>query len=215
VFNRKYGKGNVMIAKDGFTAAEQSVSTRHSNVQSAQSRVMQADDVIQFRPLTLAHREILLRMYRNFDPLGLAHGLPPPCEESRQIWIDRALQQEINMGAFLPTGDLMGHSFLASSGAGEAEVAVFVQHGYHRRGIGTVLVKGVLQRAEQRGLRRILAMTARENVPALRLLKRCGFRFWRYILPSIELALELPPPMVLSRNACSGAPALTGGKKRI
>lgn len=190
-----------MISKDGFAAAKQSVSAKHNNLQSAHSRVMQADNVIQFHPLTLAHREMLLRMYRSFDPLGLAHGLPPRNEERRQIWIDRALQQEVNMGAFLPAGDLLGHSFLASSDTGEAEVAVFVQQGDRRRGIGTALVKAVLQWAEQRGLRCISATTASENVPAVRLLRRCGFRFSRYVFPGIELDLELLPPFALSRDS--------------
>lgn len=158
----------------------------------AESKVMNADNRIQLRPLTLSHCEILLQMYRSFDPLGLADGLPPRNEDGREVWIDRALQHDINVGAFSPVGDLLGHSFLATSGADEAEVAVFVQQGYRQRGIGIALVKAVLRWAEQKGLRRIWARSASENAPGMRLLKRCGFRFSQYVFPGIELDIELP-----------------------
>ena len=153
-----------------------------------------AGDSLRVRPATPDDREFLLGMYRSFDPLGAAQGLPPRSEEARRIWIDRALQAEINVGAFSTAGDLAGHAFLASSDAGEAELAVFVNQAYRRRGIATALVRAVLQGAEHLGLRRILAMTASENVPALRLLKRCGFRSVRFTFPVMELELELPAP---------------------
>jgi GNAT superfamily N-acetyltransferase len=67
-----------------------------------------------------------------------------------------------------------------------------VQQAYRRRGIGTALVKAVLRWAEQRSLRRVWAMSVAENALAMRLLKRCGFRFLQYVLPGIELDIELP-----------------------
>ncbi len=152
-------------------------------------------DTIQVRSLSTADREILLAMYRTFDPLGVAQGLPPRNEEARQIWIGRAIEEEINVGAFSPAGELAGHGFLASSDAGEAELAVFVHQGFRQRGVGTALVKAVLQRAGQNRLRRIWAMTASDNLPALRLLKRCGFRSSRFTFPVVELELELPAPV--------------------
>src|SRR5579872_1329270 len=135
---------------------------------------MNSENAIEFRPLTLWHRDILLRMYRGFEPLGLAFGLPPRNEEGREIWIDRALRHEINTGAFSQAGDLLGHSFLVASGVAEAEIAFFVHQVYRQRGIGTALVKAVLRWAEQRSLHRVWAMSVAENVLAMRLLKRCG-----------------------------------------
>jgi RimJ/RimL family protein N-acetyltransferase len=77
---------------------------------------------------------------------------------------------------------------------GETEIAFFVQQAYRRRGIGTALVKAVLRWAEQRGLRRVWAMSVAENALAMRLLKRCGFRFLQYVLPGIELVRRRPHP---------------------
>jgi len=183
-----------MITEDDFTAIKQLVPAKPENIQSTQVKVMNGGNAIQLRPLNRSYRDILLRMYRGFGPLGLELGLPPRNEEGRQIWIDSVIQQEINIGAFSPSGDLLGHGFLATSGMGEAEVAFFVQQGYRRRGIGTALVKAVLQWAEQRGLRRVWSMNAAENDSAMRVLKRCGFRFSQYVLPGIEFDIELPAP---------------------
>jgi RimJ/RimL family protein N-acetyltransferase len=151
-----------------------------------------ADAEIRVRPLNTEDRELLLRMYRSFDPLGGAQGLPPRNEEIREIWIDRALKEKINVGAFSAAGDLAGHSFLASSDGGDTELAVFVHQGSRRRGIGTAMVRAVLQRAEQTGLRRIRATAASENFPALRFLKRWGFRSSGFTYAATELHLELP-----------------------
>jgi RimJ/RimL family protein N-acetyltransferase len=184
-----------MTVKTDTTLAEQLARAKHNDIQLTQSEeVKNADNIIQIRPLTLADREILLEMYRTFEPLGGAQGLPPRVEEARRTWIDRALQGEVNVGAFSAGGDLAGHSFLASSGAGEAELAIFVHQRSRQRGVGTDLLRVVLQRAEQRGLRRIQAVTTSDNIPKLRLLKRCGFRFLQSTYGAEVLVLDLPLP---------------------
>jgi RimJ/RimL family protein N-acetyltransferase len=184
-----------MTVKTDSTLAEPSARAKHNDIQPTQSEdVKNADNPIQIRPLTLADREILLEMYRTFEPLGRAQGLPPRVEEARQTWIDRALQQEVNVGAFSAGGDLAGHSFLASSDAGEAELAIFVHQRSRQRGIGTDLLRAVLQTAEQRGLGRIHAVTTSDNIPKLRLLKRCGFRFLQPTYGAEVLVLDLPAP---------------------
>ena len=53
-------------------------------------------------------REAMLAMYRGFDPLGAAQGLPPVTEEGRRAWIDRLLKEASHWGAFDPDGRLLG-----------------------------------------------------------------------------------------------------------
>jgi RimJ/RimL family protein N-acetyltransferase len=184
-----------MTVKNDSTLSEQSARVKHNDIQSTQSEgVKTADKPIQIRPLILADREILLEMYRTFEPLGGAQGLPPRVEEARQTWIDRALQGEVNVGAFSAGGDLAGHSFLASSNAGEAELAIFVHQRSRQGGVGTELLRAVLQRAEQLGLRRIRAVTTPDNIPKLHLLKRRGFRFLQPTYGAEVLVLDLPVP---------------------
>jgi GNAT superfamily N-acetyltransferase len=105
--------------------------------------VINTVDGFQLCLLNASHREILVRMYRSFEPLGLALELPPINEAGRALWIDHALRHAINCGAFSAAGDLVGHSCLALSGMGEAEVALFVRLEYRRRGIGASTSDGV------------------------------------------------------------------------
>ncbi|MBI3697225.1 MAG: GNAT family N-acetyltransferase [Acidobacteria bacterium] len=151
---------------------------------------------IQIRALSPADRELLLAMYGSFEPLGVAQGLPPRSEEASQTWIDHALQEEMNVGAFSAAGEPAGHAFLAAAEPGVAELAVFVHQSFRGRGIGTALVRAVLAAAENKGLRRVWAQTSSDNVPALRMLKRCGFRSLKFTFPVVEMAIELPAPVL-------------------
>jgi RimJ/RimL family protein N-acetyltransferase len=143
--------------------------------------------------LTRNDREVLAEMYRGFEPLGAAHGLPPTNEERRIDWIDGAclLGQQINLGAFSPAGDLVGHCFLAVSGIHEAELAIFVRQEYRRQGIGSDLVKRALQSATQEKLQRVWALVGVEDLRVQRLLTRNGFRFLQYALPAVEFDITL------------------------
>ena len=186
-----------MIAKTHSTVTEQSVCEKRNDIHSAQSKATNPDSTIQIRPLNLADREILLRMYRTFEPLGGAQGVPPRVEEARQTWIDRTLQQQVNVGAFSAGGDLAGHCFLASSDAGQAELAIFVHQRFRRCGVGSAMLRTVLRKAGQTGLRRICAITSSDNVPKLRLLRRCGFRLLQSTYGAEVLVLDLREPIFI------------------
>jgi GNAT superfamily N-acetyltransferase len=182
-------EGEAMIAERNFKAEKEPDVWKRNN---GQPHIMNADDVHRIHPLSVSHREILLRMYRSFEPLGLALGLPPGNEDNRVVWIEHALRQEINLGAFSSSGDLVGHSFLAISDVNEAEIAFFVRQEYRRRGIGTELVTALLPWSARRGLHHVWALVGAQDVPAEGLLRRCGFRFSRYVLPAIEFGIDLP-----------------------
>src|SRR5215469_4531562 len=183
------------LAKALATISFHCADKRGPTLQSAQSGVTNADDTFQIRPLTLTDREILRVMYRTFEPLGGAQGLPPRVEEARQAWIDRVLQQKFNIGAFSASGDLAGHSFLALSDAGDAELAIFVHQQSRQRGVGMALLKAVVKSAEQLGLRRIRAETRYDNIAKLHLLKRCGFRSVQSTYGAEVLVLDLLAPV--------------------
>jgi RimJ/RimL family protein N-acetyltransferase len=144
---------------------------------------------VQIRPIFSGARSALLEMYRFFQPLGAAQGLPPFSEDSRQAWIDRLLKEAVHWGAFEPGGRLIGHALLAEAGESEAEIAFFVHQDYRQRRLGTCLVSAALDAAAELGYRRIWASVYADNVPALRLLHGRGFRRSRVTLPAIELEL--------------------------
>ena len=72
-------------------------------------------------------------------------------------------------------GALVGVArYAASPGADEAEIALVVEDGWQRRGLGTMLLSALLDHAESRGLTRFLAHILADNQRMLRLVGRLG-----------------------------------------
>lgn len=150
------------------------------------------DDDIRIRVVGPSQRDLLVRMYDRFDPLGLALGLPPPTAEARREWIGDTLRHGVNLAAFSPAGEVVGHCFLAADTAGSAELAIFVHQESRRRGVGTALVKAALEWGSAVGLLRVWSITSSENRAALHLQENCGFRMTRSAFPGAKLEIDLP-----------------------
>jgi RimJ/RimL family protein N-acetyltransferase len=149
---------------------------------------------IQIQAIGPRQRDPLISMYDRFDPLGAALGLPPRTAEARLEWIGSALGQIVNVAAFSPAGEVVGHCFLAADKPGSAEMAVFVHQESRRRGIGAALVKAALKWGGAAGLQRVWAVTSSDNEPALRLQMNCGFRLIESAFGVAELDIDLPVP---------------------
>ncbi len=156
-------------------------------------RRMAAALTARIRRLTGADDRTLAEMYRQFEPLGVAAGLPPRNEQARREWIKRSLEHEINFGAFSPNGELAGHCFLAADGPGSAEMAVFVHQNFRNQGVGRQLIRAAIQEACRKHIQRVWTMTSADNLAALALLKRCGFRTTQRSVTAFDLELELEP----------------------
>jgi ribosomal protein S18 acetylase RimI-like enzyme len=75
-------------------------------------------------------------------------------------------------GRFVGLGQYAGWA----GDARTADVAVAVADDHQRRGLGTKLVRDLVERARVNGLDRLTASTQPWNVASLRLLRRAGFR---------------------------------------
>lgn len=146
---------------------------------------------VTIRELVESDREAMLEMYRSFDPLGAAQGLPPVGEPGRRDWIANMFADADNFGAFDENGRFIGHVILAPSDPGEMEIAFFVHQEFRRRRVGTKLLVSAVAHASGRGARRLWASVASDNVPSLRLLKGQGFKAASFTVPSLELELLL------------------------
>jgi RimJ/RimL family protein N-acetyltransferase len=144
------------------------------------------------RAIGRPQRDLLVEMYDRFDPLGAAFGLPPRDEERRGEWIDLALSHKMNLAAFTADRTAIGHCFLAADTAGSAELAVFVRQEFRRRGVATRLLKAALDWAAAEGLLRVWTLTGSENIAALRLQERLGFRPRNFAFYGIEMEIGLP-----------------------
>jgi GNAT superfamily N-acetyltransferase len=149
---------------------------------------------IQIKAIGPPQRDLLVTMYDRFDPLGAALGLPPRTAEARHKWIGSAMGQMVNLAAFSPAGQVVGHCFLAADKPGSAEMAVFVHQETRRRGIGATLIEKALEWGWAADLVRVWAVTTCDNRPALRLLMRCGFRLRPSAIALAELDIDLPVP---------------------
>jgi GNAT superfamily N-acetyltransferase len=146
---------------------------------------------VTIRTLGKLDREVIVCMYRGFDPLGAAQGLPPASEQGRCNWIDTMLAEAVNFGAFDERGKFIGHIILAPSGPDEMEVAFFVHQDFRRRRVGTKLLRCALAHAADLKTRRLWASVTSDNIPSLRLLRRHGFKASSFTVPSLELELLL------------------------
>jgi acetyltransferase len=76
---------------------------------------------------------------------------------------------------------------------GEAEVAVLVSDRYQHQGLGTELVRELVEIAREKRLSRLVAETLHDNLAIQNTLRRLGFRM--YPVPddpgSIQTVLEL------------------------
>ena len=155
---------------------------------------------IQIRPIGPLQRDLLIRMYDQFDPLGAALGLPPHTPEARRNWLVSALGQIVNVAAFSPSEEIVGHCFLAADTTGGGEAAVFVHQETRRNGIGTALLQAALQRAWVAELRRVWAVSASDNRAALSLLTRCGFQVAHSASAETEWDIELHGPPAIDKE---------------
>jgi len=74
-------------------------------------------------------------------------------------------------------GKIVGHATVTPIGEEEASLCVYVRKGYRGRGIGTELVKFLIDRCREMGFRRIRIVTEKGNVKAINFFKKLGFRF--------------------------------------
>ena len=149
---------------------------------------------IQIRSIGPPQRDLLIAMYDRFDPLGTTLGLPPLTAEARYEWIGRALGQKVNVAAFSPVGEVVGHCFLAADKPASAEMAVFVHRRFRRIGVGTALVKAALDCGGAVGLRRVWSVNSSDNRVNLRLQENCSFRLTKSVSLETELEIDLPVP---------------------
>ena len=158
-------------------------------------------ETIEIRSAGQPDREAMLSMYRDFEPLGAAQGLPPVNEEGRCSWMDRLLGEALHWGAFHPDGRALGHTILVKSGESEAEIAFFVHQSVRCRRLGTQLVATALATAREMGYQRVWATVAADNVPALRLLRGRGFSRSQLSFPTVELELLIRKPEIAALAA--------------
>jgi L-amino acid N-acyltransferase YncA len=92
--------------------------------------------------------------------------------DRRPLWVAEAPGGAV--AGWLSFGDFYGRPAYHAT----VEVGVYVDAGFHRRGVGRTLVAHALERAPGLGLRTLLAFTFGHNTPSLALFAAHGFAPW-------------------------------------
>lgn len=100
-------------------------------------------------------------------------------------------------------GRLVAEARYLQVAAGTAELALTIQDGYQRAGLGRLLLAALVQRAREQGLDRLRAVVLLENVSMLRLLQHYG---WVLADPVEDFSVAC-----LEISAVGGMPGWPGG----
>jgi len=119
----------------------------------------------------------LLGMYRTFSPKPASQGLPPEDPETCQNWLKMLFG--IGLNALAWRGDsVIGHVALIPDVKGKSgEIVIFVAQNYRNLGIGTELVRFMLERSGALGFELVWLTVRVLNFIAIKLYRKVGFEF--------------------------------------
>jgi RimJ/RimL family protein N-acetyltransferase len=160
---------------------------------------------LHVRPIDRADRALLADAFERMSERSryqrFLHPKPRLTEEELDFFTDIDHRAHEAVAAVDPRdGSLVGVARYATLGgdATTADLAFFVVDDWHGRGIATMLVRALLDRAEANGITSFIALTLSENAAARALLKRTGFRKVDSSHGVVEMRLELGAPLRLA-----------------
>ena len=132
--------------------------------------------------------EQLVEMYENFEPKRAAQGLPPMGRDRIISWLEQLQKNGDNLVA-LYQGRVLGHTMLCAVNPTRAEFAIFIHQEYRNQGIGTKFTEVTLEFAREKGYRRIWLSVEVNNLIAIRVYKKLGFRMRDLFGPEQEMEI--------------------------
>ncbi|MGZ4590638.1 MAG: N-acetyltransferase family protein [Actinomycetes bacterium] len=161
------------------------------------------------------HREVFIRPVRPSDAAELRRaiatadtdtlyarflGAPPHEEASIRRLVEVDYRHRLALVAFAPDGTGVGIArYEGEVGSDTAEVAVVVDPGWRRVGLGSLLLRELGAAAVSRGIRRFTALALADNYSVLALLRAAGLAFSVEIHSGtskilVLLQAQAPPP---------------------
>jgi len=146
---------------------------------------------IEVVELTKSNFNQLVEMYDHFEPKRAAQGLPPTGRARIFSWLED-LQKNGNNLVALYQGRVIGHTMLCPVSPARAEFAIFIDQEYRNQGIGTKFTEVTLEFARGKGYRRIWLSVEMNNLSAIRVYKKLGFRMRDLFGPEQEMEICIP-----------------------
>lgn len=135
-------------------------------------------------------REALVEMYANYDPEDRSLGLPPVGRVAIERWIKYLEEKGFSIVAE-HEGKIVGHLAIVEdeSNKDTVDLAIYLARNYQNQGIGTEMVRAIIEYCKKICYKKITLVTDRLNWRAIRVYRKCGFQT---VLASYELYMELP-----------------------
>lgn len=135
-------------------------------------------------------RPKLIRMYFNYSPEDRSLGLPPVGKTAIEKWVGYIEEKGFSIVAD-HAGEIVGHLAIVEdeSKKGVVDLAIYLSRNYQNQGIGTEMVKAIIDYCKKACYKKITLVCDRLNWRAIRVYKKCGFQT---VLASYELYMELP-----------------------
>lgn len=145
---------------------------------------------IVIRAYDVKDREALVEMYVNYNPEDRSLGLPPVGKKAIENWITHLEERGFSIVAE-HDGKIVGHLAIVEDEKNPkvVDLAIYLKREYQNHGIGTQMVKAIIDFAKKKGYKKITLVTDRLNWRAIRVYRKCGFQT---VLASYELYMELP-----------------------
>ncbi len=145
-------------------------------------RQLRAEDIEALRDMYLEEEEICMKIPSRYV----------------DIWL-KCMTEGYSVVAEVD-GKLVGHAVVNPVGDGDVSLCIYVRRGYRSMGIGTALVKSLIDFCRRMGYRGIRVVTEKDNVRAINFFRKLGFRFLRagygyemYLPIRSDRTSDLPP----------------------
>jgi len=126
------------------------------------------------RPTSKLDRNKIVEMYSTLNPDDRCLGLPPVSRQAIEAWVDYILESSFSLVAECDD-KIVGHCAVIPMGR-NLELCIFVHSNYQNRGIGQQMIRTMIKLCRQTGFKGICLITERNNVRAIHVFKKAGFK---------------------------------------
>jgi len=129
-------------------------------------------DVVKVRPYRKSDWKKLREMYLESDKICMC--VP---SDYVDVWL-RCMMDGFSIVAELDR-KIVGHAVLSPINDREVSLCIYVRKGYRSKGIGTAMVRFLIEHCKAMGYEGIRIVTEKDNIRAINFFKKLGFRFVR------------------------------------
>ncbi len=129
-------------------------------------------EVVKIRPYRNSDWKKLREMYLECDEICMC--IP---SDYVDVWL-KCMMDGFSIVAELD-GKIVGHAVVSSINDREVSLCIYVRKGYRSKGIGSAMVKFLIEHCRAMGYDGIWVVTEKNNIKAINFFKKLGFRFVR------------------------------------